>query len=138
MSDHQDFRDTASELLQENGRSVTLSLRTTVAGAKPWEPGSNSVINLTVIALVFPMVMKDDKGTVIPGNFNGCFIASQDIDQAYETWVDGNAPSLSGTPTPKLTTKDVIVDGNREFRIIRVEEIKPGDQTILYELLMGG
>lgn len=139
MSDHSGFRATASALLQKNGRSATLSLKTTSPAAKPWEPAANVVVPLSVIMLFFPTTLRDDKGTVIPGNFQRCYFASSDAEEAWAAWYAANAPSVDPVPDfPKLTTKDTITDGGREYQIVRLAEVKPGEQSILFDVLIAG
>jgi len=137
MSDHSSFVTLASRLLQKNGRSSTLTLRTTVPGSNPWDIATTTDIPLTVIMMFVPTTVKDDKGTVIPGNFQRCYFASADAETAYAAWVLANAPSLDDS-LPTLTTKDVITDGDREYRIVRISQLKPGDQSILYDILVAG
>lgn len=139
MSDHSSFQNTASRLLQKNGRSVTLTLKSTVPGAKPYEPAANLEIPLSVIALIFPIQLRDDKGTVIPGNFQRAYFASIDAVAAWEAWYAANAPSVDPVPEfPKLTTKDTITDGDRVFQFVRQAELKPGDQSILFDITLAG
>jgi hypothetical protein len=137
MSDHSSFVTLASRLLQKNGRSSTLTIRTTTPGANPWDIAVTTDIPLTVIMMFVPTTVKDDKGTIIPGNFQRCYFASADAEAAYADWVLTNAPSLDDS-LPILTTKDVITDGDREYRIVRLGQLKPGDQSILYDLLVAG
>lgn len=138
MSDHSGFRATASALLQKHGRSAVLSQKMASPGPTPWEPGANVVVPLTAIMLFFPTTLRDDKGSVIPGDFQKCFVASADLETAFAAWIEVNAPSLEGTPMPKITTKDTITDNGKEFRIVRVNDVKPGDQSILYEITIAG
>lgn len=139
MSDHASFQNTAKTLLEKHGRICVLSIRATVEGAKPWNISHTAPIDLNVKMLLFPTVMRDDKGTVIPGNFQRCYVASTSIDAAWEEWYATNAPSVDPVPDrPKLTSKDVVIDGGREYRITRPSEVKPGDQSILYDMLIAG
>jgi hypothetical protein len=96
-------------------------------------------IPLTITMMFVPTTLKDDKGTIIPGNFHTCYFASADAEDAYAAWVLAYAPSLDGDSLPILTTKDFITtDDMRAFRIVRIDQLKPGDQSILYELLVAG
>lgn len=139
MSDHSSFRATASALLQKHGRPSTLSLKSTSAGAKPWEPNANVVIPLDLIIMFFPVTLRDDKGTVIPGNFQRAYFASADAEAAWAEWYATNAPSVDPAPAfPKLTTKDTITDGGREYQFVRMNEVKPGEQSILFDITIAG
>lgn len=139
MSDHASFQALAQRLLGKNGRMCVLSIRVTTEGSKPWEITQSVPVNLNVKMLMFPTVMRDDKGTVIPGNFQRAYLASTSIDDAWAEWYETNAPSVDPVPErPKLTSKDVVIDGGREFRIVRPSEVKPGDQSILYDMLIAG
>lgn len=138
MSDHSSFQNTASKLIQKNGRSAVLTLKMAVAGAEPWEPAANVEVPLTVKMLIFPTVMKDDKGTVIPGNFQRVYVSSIDLEAEFQAWLEVNAPSMVGDPMPKITTKDTITDSGREYQIVRPSEVKPGDQSILFDMTVAG
>lgn len=139
MSDHASFQALAKRLLEKNGRVAVLSFRATTEGAKPWQIAQASPVNLNVKMLFFPTVMRDDKGTVIPGNFQRAYLAYTSIEEAWADWHETNAPSVDPVPpVPKLTSKDVVIDGGREYRVVRPGEVKPGDQSILYDILIAG
>jgi len=139
MSDHVSFQALAKRLLEKNGRVAVLSIRATAEGAKPWDITQSAPVNLNVTMLFFPTVVRDDKGTVIPGNFQRVYLAYTSIETAWEEWYATNAPSVDPVPAvPKLTTKDVVIDGGREYRVVRPGEVKPGDQSILYDMLIAG
>lgn len=139
MSDHASFQALAKRLLEKNGRIAVLSIRATAEGAKPWEITQSAPVNLNVTMLFFPTVMRDDKGTVIPGNFQRVYLAYTSIETAWTDWYETNAPSVDPIPdVPKLTSKDVVIDDGREYRIVRPGEVKPGDQSILYDMLIAG
>lgn len=140
MSDHSSFRATASALLQKHGRPSTLSLKSTSPGAaKPWEPNANVEVNLNIVIMFFPTTLRDDKGTVIPGNFQRAYFASSDAEEAWAEWYATNAPSVDPVPEfPKLTTKDTIVDDGRVYQFVRMNEVKPGEQSILFDITIAG
>jgi len=100
---------TASRLIAKHGRSM--QLRSIVT--------SGPVYN--------PTVTTSDKAIV------GCMLLYSAIEQASSLIAVGDKKVLVDC-TEEITTQHKLVDGSIVYEIKNVNEIKPGDVSIMYEL----
>jgi hypothetical protein len=100
----------ATDLIGEFGRSLTLRAKNTSGDA--WNPVEGAPTDTSVTGVVVFYGANEIDGTLIQSNDKRCMIDS------------------TVAPTVKMS----IIDGGTTYKIIDIEEVKPGDTTILYKL----
>lgn len=116
----------AKTLIEGNGRTVTVSRRDTTADdpAKPWRgppvPGADTTVSVKAVILNFEDALVD--GTRVRRGDKKALIAVQSVEDA-----------TTGT-APDLKSFDTLVDGAQNWNIESVNEVDPGDTSVLYTL----
>jgi hypothetical protein len=113
-----DLRDTATELIDEFGRDVTVNKFSRTAGvsAEPWrgpgDPGPNdaptAANTVTVKAAILDFNASDVDGTIVRRGDKQAYISAE----------------TAGTES--LEEYDTINDNNEIYKIVNVETIEPG------------
>ena len=117
MARFDSLRIVATRLIAKNGRDVQVIKRSESAPAdanRPWEPTDADPDPITVKCVLIPFSIKEVDGSTVLARDKLAYISAQDIGDI------------------EISPKDVIIDGNRQYRLIEVEDISPGEQKILY------
>jgi hypothetical protein len=109
------FQNLASRLIGDKGREVTIVYKTDGV----YDPATNTLSRGYEDSVQVVVFFKDAKSNAAQG----------DIVEAQEKIV--MIPALSNT-APRIN--DIIIDGNQEYTITDVKELKPANETILYEV----
>ena len=116
MVDYNSAKTTATRLLSENGRAVTIISNGPNTGTA-WNPEYGAAVQTPVTAVVTKYKTNEIDGTIIRKEDKKMLIDADDIQAA----IDAGGP----IETQKIK------DGDTEYSIIDVEEIKPGPVSIL-------
>lgn len=122
MAEYDNFVSLAKRLIDKKGRTITIRRNTSATprdASKPWLGNTISYTDYTV------------KG-VITG------VGQKYIDDNLVRSGDQNAiiPASGLAIVPNL--KDFVVDETFKFEIIKVDTLKPGEQVIMYSLILRG
>ena len=115
---------TAKRLIAKNGRALvwrTILDGTPVDANKPWEPGAAQVTDYPDIRIV-----------ILPAGYKG--------ETSLFRLTTGEQPSgtlqmLMGAVPFEPSTKDVIIDGEIEYRIDYIDKLAPNGDPILYTIV---
>lgn len=130
--DYTELAAIATELIEDNGRSVELrkKSRTVTDPAKPWRGTSTTPIaTVTATAVVFDVTdeqialeatREDDRELILRGDKMAVIPAS----------------ALAGSAATNLVGYDTFVDGVDVYQIVNVETVKPGPTTLIYILTL--
>jgi hypothetical protein len=118
MVNYASLATTAQRLINENGRTVTLTKtdRTPADSNKPWRAGGSSDTTVDVVAVLVPYESKDVDGTLVKRGDNRAYVAALD------------------TGAELIEDYDTLVDSSDYWRIQAVEVINPGDTRVLYDI----
>ena len=135
------MRALATRLINKNGRTIRLKKVGAAAPQdptplEPWDPEGDQAIlpavpntdktppstnpNPLLKGVVIPVTRDRVDDTLVRVNDQMCYISAADIGSI------------------EITTRDRIIDRNREFTIVEVTDISPGDQKVLYMLQLRG
>ena len=135
MSDlHVELAADAKELIEENGRSVTLyaKSRTAANPTQPWRgPSATPGDTFSAILAMVPA------STSAFGSILGK--AGRDKDGTLVRTIEqvGLLASTSTTAVGKdLNNFDSLLDGTKLYRVVAVEELKPGATSLIWVLGM--
>lgn len=115
MPDYVALASTAARLISEFGRSVTLRQTARTPGATPWNP-SETATDYSITAVGEDVRTDQLDGTTVQAG-----------DRRYTFAASG----LAVTPEPD----DEIVDDSIVWKIVAVEELKPGATSIIYRVV---
>lgn len=119
------FRLLAERLINENGRTMTLTRQDQGNASDPTKPWRSSTgaaeISFPVVGVVIEYEKDEVDGTLILRGDKRLLVAAKDIDDA----------SPANT---KVEDYSKITDGAVVYRIINAQVIEPGDTRILYDL----
>ena len=110
----------AKRLITKNGQAVTLrgfSAAATPDPAKPWEPGANTPVDVTVDAVFLEYELKYIDGAVIQTGDQQVFIASTDTSGTLIN------PSIA----------DEILRGSEKWKVVNIKPLNPNGQSIMFE-----
>lgn len=119
MVDYAELATVAEELIQEFGRAISVRKVTTGAPAdpaKPWEPGAEATVDTAGNGVFLETKRSHLTGEIIPADQSLLLLSAAEL----------------GAVIP--IAKDRIVDGSDVWEITKVETLKPGATTLLYEL----
>lgn len=122
MVDFTSLSNVAQRLIQENGRSITLTNHSDVANnaSKPWlGDNSSGGETLTVIAAFFDPAQGDREGSLVEEGAKRALIADNDVG-AF----------------PISTDRTRLVDGSTTYRIAQVRTVQPATKNVYYELIL--
>ena len=105
----------ASRLIIKKGRTITLRRLNETPAANEWDKGSVANDDHPVKGVFLGRMKIDRDGTLVRSESDTLLIAA-----------------LNLTIVP--VTADVILDGSTQFSILTVDELKPGDEEIMYTL----
>lgn len=119
------FQTLAERLINENGRSMTLTRKdqgNPVDAAKPWRESTDAAeISFAVVGVVIEYEKEEVDGELIRRGDKRILIAAKDIED-------------EGPANEKVEDYSSITDGTTVWRIVDVQVIEPGDTRILYDL----
>ena len=123
--DYVSFRLLAERLINENGRSFTLTRKdqgNPETLSKPWRSSTKvAEISFAVVGVFVEFEKDEVDGTLVKRGDKRLFIAAKDIDD--------QAPANTN-----IEDYDEITDGAIAYRIINAQVIEPGPTRIMYEL----
>lgn len=126
MAQYDSARATATRLIAKFGRTITFAPvedNDPVDPELPWEHNPPvAPTTFSVKAAIVPAMQTNREDLEVKTTDKDAYISAQALEVAGYS----NPPS----------TKDTIVDGGKTYRIVSVEEITPGDQRVLYSLLL--
>lgn len=108
----------ARRLIDKKGGPLTLRSFMATAGAdpeKPWRPGGNTAVDQTPRGVFLDYEEKYVDGTSILRGDQRVFLA---------------ADGLTAPPEEE----GLVIRGTQTWKIIKVKELKPGEQSIMFEL----
>jgi hypothetical protein len=126
MVNFANLKATAQVLIEGNGRTITVSRRDTTISdpTKPWRgapvPGADTTVSVKAVVLAFDDALVD--GTLVKRGDKKALISVQSVEDA-----------TSGT-APDLKSFDTFVDGAEDWEIMSVNEVDPGDTSVMYTL----
>lgn len=112
--DYSSLEASALRLITDKGRDVTL--RAVAEGT--YNPGTDTISGASESDSIVKMVMRD-------------FTTRELVETMIERGDKEALVAASGITAPEVN--DVIVDGD-EYKILNVQQVAPGDTTILYKL----
>ena len=123
--DYANFRLLAERLINENGRSMTLTRKdqdNPTDPTKPWRTSTEvAEISFPVVGVFIDYEKDEVDGTLILRGDKRVLVAAKDIDDQSPT-------------NTKVEDYNSITDGTVVYRIINAQVIEPGDTRILYDL----
>lgn len=131
MSQYDSLRATATRLINQFGRSITVQRNSEPVAAnqaKPWEvvaPNRAAPQTVVVNGVVVPIMHKRIDGTAVLKTDKTCYVSAADVETAFDM---------------PLRPLDTIVDSRdaRTYVVQDVEDISPGDQLVLFVLQLRG
>lgn len=135
-ADEQDTYDTVTELVAEEGRTITLYSGPAAAldGSKPWRgpraSGGTAAGTTTDVAAVFITDGEQDQLRVLMGQAVRSNVPVPPRRGKASFLVAGS--SIASIEPSEVTA---IIDGTQEWRVTSVEEIRPGN--VLYGAIFG-
>jgi hypothetical protein len=115
MTEYTSAINLASRLIIKKGRTVTLRRFDETPGAQPWDPPTVVNDDHSIKAVFLGKMKQDRDGTLIQSDEELVLVAAKDL-----------------TIVP--TTDDVIVDGSTILKIATADDLKPGDENVMYTL----
>jgi len=119
MSEYDSAIALAKRLIDKKGRTVTLMLSENAASdeEKPWEVDEVQRRRVDVKAVVVPIESKYVDGTTVLVTDKQMFIAAADT-------------------TFPITPQAKVRDKGYDLQIVSVDKLEPGDQTVLYTVIV--
>lgn len=111
--DHIEFAELATELITENGSEMTLRTETVATGWPPVSTISDQTITAVRTGNVSDSQIRNSDGRIKMGDANML---------------------MDSTIAPTEAAK--IIDGAKEYQIIDIGEVVPGDVSILFKLVV--
>lgn len=119
------LRTTAERLIEDNGRSMTLTQRDTgnpIDPNKPWRGSTGaSDVSVSVIGVFIDYETDLIDGEIIMRGDKRVLVAAKSVSDA--------SPS-----NLNLEEYDFLVDGSVSWEIVKVDTVEPGSDRILYDL----
>lgn len=105
----------ADRLIRKKGRTIILRRVTKTPAANEWEQPSIVNSDQTIKGVFLGKLKRNINGEIIETDIETVLIAALDL-----------------TTVP--TTDDLIIDGSRQRVIVKIEPVKPGDESVFYSI----
>ncbi len=126
MAEYDSSRAVAARLIAKRGRLITLrkTSRTLANAAKPWDGMTENDTDITVKGVILENEVVETGDTLVPISDQIAYVAPSTVELA-----NANAD---------LETYDQLIDsGTVAWKINKVEELKPGDDSVLFKIFIG-